>query len=146
MLVPDVNVLVYATITALPQHGPARRFWEQTLNGDEPVGLTHVVIFGFLRIVTNRRIFSPPLAVEAAVAIVEEWLSLPVVRLLNPSRQELAIALDLLRRQGTAANLTTDAQIAAAALSQDATVVSNDADFKRFAGLRVRSPVSGADQ
>ena len=141
MLVPDVNILVYACISGMPQHRVARRFWEQALNGDEPIGLAPVVVFGLLRVVTNRRIFTPPLAVQAAVTMVEEWLALPLVRLLSPSPDEFALALALLREQGTAANLTTDAQIAAVALSQDATVVTNDADFKRFAKLRLRNPL-----
>jgi toxin-antitoxin system PIN domain toxin len=140
MLIPDVNILVYAYMSAMPQHRPARRFWEGMLNGDEPVGLIPVVLFGFLRIATNRRIFSPPLAVEAAIVIVEQWLKLPAVRLLISSPDELVVTLELLRRQGTAANLTTDAQIAAAALSQDATVISNDADLKRFGKVRVQNP------
>jgi uncharacterized protein len=141
MLVLDVNILVYASISGMPQHRAARRFWEQALNGDEAVGLAPVVLFGFLRLVTNRRIFTPPLAVAAAVAVVEEWLARPQVRLLTPSPDEFALALALIRQQGTAANLTTGAQIAAAALSADATVVTNDADFKRFGKLRLRNPL-----
>lgn len=46
----------------------------------------------------------------------------------------------LLRATGPAGNLTTDAHLAALALSHDAVLVSSDADFARFKGLRVENP------
>jgi len=141
MLIPDVNILVYACISGMPQHRAARRFWEGALNGDEPVGLMPVVLFGFLRLVTNRKIFNPPLTPEAAIGLIESWRAQPCVQLLVPSPEAFDRALALLRDQGTAANLTTDAQIAALALALEATVVTNDSDFKRFRKLRTQNPL-----
>lgn len=143
MLIPDVNLLVYACMAGMPQHPKARSFWERALNGDEPVGLLPVVAFGFLRIVTNRKVFTPPLAATAAVDLLEEWLALPSVRLLCPAAEEVQAALALIRAQGTAANLTTDAQIAATALAQGGVVVTSDSDFKRFAKVKTRDPLKG---
>jgi len=48
----------------------------------------------------------------------------------------------LLREAGVAANLTTDAQIAALAIEHQAEVHSNDADFGRFPGLRWVNPLA----
>jgi hypothetical protein len=42
---------------------------------------------------------------------------------------------------GTGANLTTDAQLAACAIEQDAELFSNDTDFGRFPGLRWVDPL-----
>ena len=143
MLIPDVNLLVYACMSGMQQHPKARTFWERALNGDEPVGLLPVVAFGFVRIVTNRKVFNPPLAASAAVDLIEEWLALPSVRLVCPAPEEVLSAFALVRAQGTAANLTTDAQIAASALAQEAVVVTSDSDFKRFAKVKTRDPLAG---
>lgn len=47
----------------------------------------------------------------------------------------------LLRDTSTAGNLTTDAHLAALALSHDAVLVSCDGDFARFKGLRWEHPL-----
>ena len=51
--------------------------------------------------------------------------------------------LTLLESLGTAGNLVTDAQIAAAALENEATVHTSDADFIRFPNLKWFNPISG---
>lgn len=142
MIVPDINLLLYATVTGFPQHEPARAWWEATLNGREDVGLTAPVIFGFLRLVTNRRVIDPPLDIGAAAAFVEEWLAIPHVRFVVPGPRHIELALRLLRGLGTGASLTTDAQIAALAIEHQGEVCSNDADFSRFPGLRFRNPLA----
>ncbi len=60
MLLPDVNVLVYAHREDLAAHPVARGWLESALNGDEPVGLFNPTLASFLRIATNRRIFKTP--------------------------------------------------------------------------------------
>jgi predicted nucleic acid-binding protein len=55
--------------------------------------------------------------------------------------EDVAAALDLLRKAGTAANLTSDAQLAAVALRLDAEVHTADLDFGRFRGVRFRNPL-----
>ena len=62
---------------------------------------------------TNPRVFKEPMDVGAAIDRVEAWLSIPSVRLLVPGPRHLEIAFSLLRQLGTAANLTTDVQLAA---------------------------------
>ena len=37
MIVPDVNLLVYAHNEAAPSHAAARAWWESTLSRDNPV-------------------------------------------------------------------------------------------------------------
>ncbi len=47
----------------------------------------------------------------------------------------------LLADTGTAGNLTTDAHLAALAVSHDAVLVSSDRDFARFRGVRLENPL-----
>jgi predicted nucleic acid-binding protein len=48
----------------------------------------------------------------------------------------------LLSETGTAANLVNDAHLAALAVEHDAVLVSYDADFGRFSGLRWERPAA----
>ncbi|NDL58791.1 TA system VapC family ribonuclease toxin [Phytoactinopolyspora mesophila] len=142
MIIPDVNLLLYATIDGFPQHQPARAWLEETLNGTTPVGLTSPAVFGFLRLVTNPRVLESPMAITDATRHVRDWLAQPRVDLLTPGPKHLDIALGLLDGMGTAANLTTDAQLAAYAIEERAELHSNDADFGRFADLMWINPLS----
>lgn len=142
MIIPDVNLLLYAVIDAFPQHKPAKSWWEETMNSNELIGLTDPAIFGFLRISTNPRLLKPPLPVEEATGIVEGWLAEPNVRWAVPGPRHHALALDFLRSVGTAGNLTTDVQLAAIAVENDATIYSNDADFGRFDPVRWTNPLT----
>ncbi len=116
------------------------------MTGNDEVGLATVVLFGFVRICTNPRIFQSPLTVEEASARVESWLARPQVRIIDPSNQHVADVLALLRETGTAGNLTTDAQIAALARQEKAVIHSNDTDFLRFPGIRWHNPFTGKEQ
>ncbi|MCY3962221.1 MAG: type II toxin-antitoxin system VapC family toxin [bacterium] len=141
MIVPDVNLLVYAYNEDAPFHQEARDWWEEMANGTERVGLPWVVAAGFVRIVTQHRTAIRPVSPERAVDLVGEWFSLPQVTPLNPGAQHLAIFRQLVVAAGVGGNLVTDAHIAALAIEHQAEVHSNDADFARFPGLRWRNPL-----
>jgi toxin-antitoxin system PIN domain toxin len=141
VIVPDVNLLLYATITGFPQHEGARAWWEDALNGTTLVGLTSPAVFGFVRIATNGRVMVAAMSVPDAVRHVRQWLAQPGVRFLVPGPRYLDIAFGLLETTGAATNLTTDVQLAAYAMEQDAELCSNDADFGRFAALRWIDPL-----
>jgi toxin-antitoxin system PIN domain toxin len=140
VILPDVNVLLYAHVTGFPEHAWARRWWEGLMNGNRPVGIAGPALFGFLRISTSPRVLERPLAVDDAVSRVEEWLSRPHVHFLQAGPRHLEIAFALLRELGTGANLTTDVQLAALAIENDGEVHSNDSDFGRFRKLRWVNP------
>ncbi|HVU51966.1 MAG TPA: type II toxin-antitoxin system VapC family toxin [Polyangia bacterium] len=141
MIVPDVNLLLYAHLAAFREHAKAKAWWERTLNGTTAVGVGLPALFGFVRLATNRRVHEPPLSVEAALGHVDAWLERPHVQVLSPGPRHLELAFGLLRRAGAAANLTTDVQLAALALEHRAELHSNDGDFGRFAGLRWVNPL-----
>ena len=142
MILVDANLLIYAVNQDLPQHKQARAWWEQMLSGTAQVGIPWVSLMAFLRICTNPRIFSLPLSPEAAIAYIDEWLDQPPVQLVAPGAGHWAILRNLLQQTGMAANLTTDAHIAALALEQGYSVYSADNDFRRFPGLKHINPLS----
>jgi toxin-antitoxin system PIN domain toxin len=142
VIVPDVNLLLYAELDAFAQHGAAREWWEALLNGEQRVGIASVVVFGFVRISTNRRVFTDPLPVDDAIARVRRWLEQRNVTFLVPGTRHLDTAFRLLEQLGTATNLTTDVQLAAHAIEHGGEVHSNDSDFGRFDGLRWVNPLT----
>ncbi|MGH3926805.1 MAG: type II toxin-antitoxin system VapC family toxin [Pseudonocardiaceae bacterium] len=141
MIIPDVNLLLYAVISGFPQHSRTHAWWERTVNSPSRIGLTHPAIFGFLRIATNARILQAPLAVADAIEYVHDWLAQPNVDLLLPGPNHLGIALELLRDIGTAGNLTTDVQLASYAIENNGEMYSNDTDFARFSNLKWVNPL-----
>ncbi len=141
MIVPDVNLLLYAHVSGFAEHTRARRWWEDLMNGEQEVGISAPALFGFVRLVTNPRVLDRPLPVADAVARVEEWLSRPHVRFALPGPRHLEIAFGLLRDLGIAGNLTTDTQLAALAIEYQGEVHSTDVDFGRFARLRWVNPL-----
>ena len=142
MIVPDVNLLLYAVVSAFPQHKPAHVWWEEAINSPAEIGLASPAIFGFIRIATNPRVLSPPLTVDAAMGYVSAWLSQPNISHLVPGPRHVEIAFNLLHSVGTGGNLTTDVQLAALALEYDADIYSNDTDFARFSDLRWYNPLT----
>jgi uncharacterized protein len=64
VIIPDVNLLLYASITSFAEHPAARRWWEGALNGTREVGLAAPALFGFIRIATNPRLFDVPMPVR----------------------------------------------------------------------------------
>jgi toxin-antitoxin system PIN domain toxin len=143
MIIPDVNLLLYAYNSDSVFHAEALAWWQKCLSGDEPVGLPSVVVFGFMRIATNPRVFSTPLAPGEAAKAVLSWLAQPVALVLEPPVDQIQQVLELLQKLGTAGNLVTDAQIACLAILHNAIVHTADADFLRFSGLRWFNPVTG---
>jgi toxin-antitoxin system PIN domain toxin len=140
VIIPDVNLLLYAVITGFPHHAAARRWWETCLNG-RPVGLAAPAIFGFLRIATNPRVVTDPMSITDATDEVRRWLQQPHAHLVVPGSRHLDLAFAALVTAGTGGNLTTDAQLAALAIENNAELHSNDSDFARFDGLRWLNPI-----
>ncbi len=141
MIVPDLNLLIYAYNEGAPEHAPARRWWEDLLNGTERVGVPWVVAIGFVRLLAIRGVRADPATPEQILDYVQEWFAFPHVAPLNPGVEHMTLFRRALAVAGAGGNLATDAHIAALAIEYQAEVHSNDADFARFPGLRWRNPL-----
>jgi len=142
LIVPDVNLLVYAYNADAPLHKQAKTWWEASLNNRENlVGLPWAVSLGFIRVMTHPKILITPLYPSEAVHYVTVWLTLPNVEPLIPGERYLDIFRALVKEIGSAGSLTTDIHIAALAMEYRATVFTNDTDFTRFSGLRFENPL-----
>jgi len=141
VIVPDVNLLLYATNSSMPQHTRAVRWMNALFRGDEPIGFSWFVLVGFVRIATNPRVYRAPMSVSDALAVVDGWLSQRLVSIIEPTPAHWEILRSLLRESGTAGNLTNDAHLAALCIERGATLHSADGDFTRFRGLRWENPL-----
>jgi len=143
MIVPDVNLLLYAYDAESRFHTAAAAWWRACLSGSEPVGLPAVVVFAFLRIGTSARVFDRPMTPGEAADHVRAWLAQPVVQVLEPHADHIEHVLALLESVGAAGNLATDAQIAALVIDSEAVLHTTDTDFLRFTALRWLNPLTG---
>lgn len=141
MIIPDVNLLIYAYDAGSVSHAQAAGWWQKCLSGTEPVGLPLVVVFGFMRLATNARVFHNPMTPAEASGHIRSWLAQPVVQLMEPRSDHVEQVLELLETLGSAGNLVTDAQIAALAIEHGAVLHTADTDFLRFTGLRWMNPL-----
>lgn len=142
MLVPDVNLLVYAYNSDAPLHARARRWWEDSLSGSDDVGLPWAVILGYVRLMTSRAVLPRPLSAREALAHARAWLGRPQALLLLPGARHLDVLDSLASKTSFSGTLATDAHLAALAIEHQAELHSNDSDFARFPGLRWRNPLA----
>ena len=142
MIIPDVNLLVYAHNRAAMGHAEARAWWEDLIEREQPVGLAWAVMLGFVRLVTHPAVLVAPLAPVDALTYVRGWLDRSNVRIVEPGPRHLDLLDEIFRATDVAGSLTTDTHLAALAIEHQAELHSNDADFARFPGLRWRNPIA----
>jgi uncharacterized protein len=141
VIVPDVNLLIYAYDSSAPQHEPARKWWEGALSGNEPVGVPVIVLLAFIRLMTHSTLSGNPMSLPQAKRCVDGWLEQPNCRVLPVGDRTITIFLELISDLGQGGNLCTDAMIAASAKEYDGCVYTNDRDFQRFADIRWSNPL-----
>lgn len=133
---PDVNVLVAAFRTDLDMHEQARSWLEDTLES-EFLAVSSLVATGFVRVITNRRIFRAPDSLELALAKLKSVIDQEKVLFVNPG-QKFWNEFEILAIDGGAvANLVSDAAHAAVAIEHGATWVTYDKNFSRFSKLQL---------
>ncbi|KZS76405.1 ribonuclease [Mycobacterium kansasii] len=141
MLCVDVNVLVYAHRADLREHSSYRSLLERLANDDEPLGLPDGALAGFVRVVTNRRVFTEPTSPHDAWQGIDALLAAPAAVRLGPGERHWMLLRQLAADIDASGNDIADAYLAAYALENNATWVSADRGFARFRRLRWRHPL-----
>jgi toxin-antitoxin system PIN domain toxin len=141
VILVDANLLVYACTSSLPQHEAARVWLDGRLVATPRVGLPWPSLLAFVRLTTNRRIFTKPLSLAVAWAQVEQGLDLPAVWIPTATEAHREVLAKLITDTGGRGSLATDAHLAALAIEHGLTLCSTDGDFSRFRGLRWENPL-----
>lgn len=144
MIIPDLNLLLYAYNPHTPQHRAVRGWWEQAMNGDELIGIPLEIAFGFVRIATHPRLGAARVPLIDARQVVEGWMDLPQARTLVPGALHFNRVMELMTAAMAAGPVLSDAILAAYAIEHRATLFTNDSDFARFPGLMWQNPLISA--
>ena len=141
MILPDVNVLVYAFRTDSPDHKAYRDWLESVVNGEMAYGMSPQVLAGVLRVATHPRIFQRPSRLDDAMAFTSVLMEQAHCQIIEPGDRHWNIFESLCRHVNASGNLIQDAWFAALAIEAGCEWVTTDRDFARFQGLRWRAPL-----
>lgn len=139
MILPDVNVLIYAFRPDTSLHQTCKTWLESVVAGREPFSVAPQVLSSVIRIATNSRIYPRPDSLSDAIAFAHTLLDQPHCRVVQPGPRHWEIFCDLCRHTNAAANLVPDAWFAALAIEHGCEWITDDRDYARFPGLRWRS-------
>lgn len=142
MLLPDVNVLIYAHRRESPEHPRYAAWLRGMTEGPEPFALSELGASGFVRIVTNPKIWDEPTTTEEALEFIARLRHRSNARLLSHGPGSWDIFASLCRAAKARGKLVADAYHAALAIEHGCEFVTADGDFSRFAGLRCRHPLA----
>jgi toxin-antitoxin system PIN domain toxin len=140
LILPDVNVLIYAFRSDSERHKDYKEWLEATINGHGAYGVSPQVLASFLRICTHPRIFVRPSSLEQAFEFSRALLEHPNATVLVPRERHWAIFETLCRESQATGNLLQDAWFAALAIEAGCEWVTTDRDYARFEGLKWRKP------
>jgi hypothetical protein len=142
MMLCDVNVLVYAHREDAPDHALYRRFVDKLLDGTNPLGVSDLVLSGFLRVTTHPRIFTPPTPPAQAFTFADQIRNHHRAVNIEPGPKHWELFMSLCRKINASGNAIPDAYFAALAIESNCEWVTTDRDFARFGSLRWRHPLA----
>ncbi len=142
MILPDLNLLIYAHNTAAVQHERALAWLESALNGEEKVCFCWHTILGFIRITTTPSMFPTHFTNSVAISIANELISGPNSIMLSPGERHFSIFSRLAKETGFSGPKISDVHLAALAIEHSVTFASSDRDFRCFDGLKLIDPLT----
>jgi toxin-antitoxin system PIN domain toxin len=102
--------------------------------------MSELALSGFMRIVTNRRIYANAATIEDALIAIDVIRGAPNCVIIRPGENHWDIFASLCRETRARGPFVADAYFAALAIESDCEWISDDGDYARFPGLRWRRP------
>jgi uncharacterized protein len=140
MILPDVNVLLYAFRRDAPEHRASRAWLDSIVNGSTAYGMSPQVLAFMIRIATHPRVYAQPSRLDEAVAFCNVLLEQPHCQIIQPGPGHWEIYCKLCRSAKATGNLTQDAWFAALAIESGCEWITTDRHYARFGELRWRAP------
>jgi hypothetical protein len=140
MMLPDVNVLIYAFRKDVPQHAPCRAWLDSNVLSDARFGISPLALAAVVRITTQLRVYQTPSALDEAFGFCEDILGQPNCQVVEPGERHWNIFGRLCIETDTRGPRVTDAWFAALAIEWDCEWVTMDRDYARFPGLKWSVP------
>jgi toxin-antitoxin system PIN domain toxin len=142
VILPDVNVLVYAHRADAPDHAAYRSWLEHAVSSESAYGLADLVLSSFVRIVTHAGIFPAPTPLSEALAQADALRARPNCVLVSPGARHWEVFVRLCGAARAKGNLVADAYLAALAIESGSEWITTDRDYSRFPELRWRHPLA----
>ena len=140
MILPDVNVLIYAFRSDASQHARCRAWLDKVVAGDEAFGISPLSLAAVVRVTTNRRSYPVASALEEAFAFGEDLIAQPHCQLVTPGARHWDVFRNLCIDTETRGGDTTDAWYAALAIEWGCEWITLDREYARFPGLKWSAP------
>lgn len=141
MILPDVNILIYAHREESHRHVEYRRWLESLCDAPGSFGISDSVLSSCVRILTHPRIFTTPTPLDVALRYVNQIREQPNCVIVSPGPRHWSIFCDLCRSAQARGNLVADAWLAALAIESGSEWITADRDYARFSGLTWRHPL-----
>lgn len=139
MILPDVNVLLYAFRADSTRHEIFADWLSAVVNGPSAFGISPQVLSSVVRIATHPRIFVAPSRTGDVIRFAGALLDQPHCRIVQPGPRHWKIFRDLSQATKASGNLVADAWLAALAIEHGCEWITTDRDFARFPELRWRT-------
>jgi toxin-antitoxin system PIN domain toxin len=140
LILPDVNVLIYAFRVDSKDHARYKAWLEDIINGPSAYGMSPQVLVSVVRVCSHPRIFAQPSEVEELFEYCRFLISQPNATPVVPGGRHWAIFEKLCLGAKATGNLVQDAWNAALAIETGCEWITTDRDYARFNGLNWRSP------
>lgn len=140
MVLPDVNVLIYAFRRDSSHHAICNAWLNRIVDGDTAFGVSPLALAAVVRVTTNRRIYRVPSTLREAHTFCDFLLGQPHRQIVGPGNRHWDIFKRLCFETNTTGSSVTDAWFAALAIEHGCEWITLDRDYSRFPGLRWRHP------
>ena len=142
MILPDVNVLIYAFRQDVPQHSTCKTWLQRAVDGDTSFGISPLALGAVVRVTTNPRSYKEPSTHDEVFRYCDYLFDSPNCRIVEPGERHWEIFKRLCIETDTRGPRVTDAWFAALAIEWGCEWITLDRDYARFLGLRWRAPES----
>lgn len=144
MILPDVNVLIYAFRTDAPKHAICNTWLNNVVGGDARFAISLLALGAVARITTNPRSYPNPSTLTEAFTFAEFLLDQPHCQIVEPGERHWGIFKRLCTETDTRGSRVTDAWYAALAIESGCEWITFDRDYARFPGLKWSVPTAQA--
>ena len=141
MILPDVNVLIYAFREDVPQHAHCNAWLKAVVASDSAFGIAPLTLAAVVRVTTNARTYTEPSSLEEVFRFGNFLLGQPHCQVVEPGERHWDIFQRLCIDTETRGPRVSDAWFAALAIEWGCEWITLDRDYARFPGLKWRTPV-----
>jgi toxin-antitoxin system PIN domain toxin len=141
MILPDVNVLIYAFRRDVPEHSLCKPWLDRVVVGDARFAVSKLALAALVRVTTSRKLQPSSVSQDEAFKFCDYLLAQPHCQVVEPGERHWDIFRRLCIEADIRGPMVTDAWFAALAIEWGCEWITLDRDYARFPGLKWSVPV-----